>query len=92
MAKITTTGDYLVSFTFNTPDTPADPDPANPGGETRRLFARLIVSLRSWLGQGFRFFRHLARGPRETCGWRDGTNFTRLTQLGEDQTPFLLLI
>jgi hypothetical protein len=46
VAKITTTGDYLVSFTFNTPDTPADPDPANPGGETRRLFARLIVSLR----------------------------------------------
>jgi hypothetical protein len=45
VAKITTTGDYLVSFTFNTPDTPADPDPANPGGETRRLFARLIVSL-----------------------------------------------
>jgi hypothetical protein len=33
VAKITTAGDYLVSFTFNTPDTPADPDPANPGGE-----------------------------------------------------------
>jgi hypothetical protein len=33
VAKITTAGDYLVSFIFNTPDTPADPDPANPGGE-----------------------------------------------------------
>ena len=33
VAKITTAGDYLVSFTFNTPDTPADPDPTNPGGE-----------------------------------------------------------
>jgi hypothetical protein len=33
VAKITTAGDYLVSFTFNTPDTPADPDPANPAGE-----------------------------------------------------------
>jgi hypothetical protein len=33
VAKITTAGDYLVSFTFNTPDTPAGPDPANPGGE-----------------------------------------------------------
>jgi PEP-CTERM motif len=33
VAKITTAGDYLVSFTFNTPDTPADPDPANPGRE-----------------------------------------------------------
>jgi PEP-CTERM motif len=33
VAKITTAGDYLVSFTFNTPDTPANPDPANPGGE-----------------------------------------------------------
>jgi hypothetical protein len=33
VAKITTAGDYLVSFTFNTPDAPADPDPANPGGE-----------------------------------------------------------
>jgi hypothetical protein len=33
VAKISTAGDYLVSFTFNTPDTPADPDPANPGGE-----------------------------------------------------------
>jgi PEP-CTERM motif len=33
VAKVTTAGDYLVSFTFNTPDTPADPDPANPGGE-----------------------------------------------------------
>jgi hypothetical protein len=33
VAKITTAGDYHVSFTFNTPDTPADPDPANPGGE-----------------------------------------------------------
>jgi hypothetical protein len=33
VAKITTAGDYLVSFTFNTPDTPADPNPANPRGE-----------------------------------------------------------
>jgi PEP-CTERM motif len=33
VAKITAAGDYLVSFTFNTPDTPANPDPANPGGE-----------------------------------------------------------
>jgi hypothetical protein len=33
VAKITTAGDYLVSFTFNTPDTPANPDPANPGGK-----------------------------------------------------------
>jgi PEP-CTERM motif len=33
VAKITTAGDYLVSFTFNTPDTLPDPDPANPGGE-----------------------------------------------------------
>jgi hypothetical protein len=33
VAKITAAGDYLVSFSFNTPDTPADPDPANPGGE-----------------------------------------------------------
>jgi hypothetical protein len=33
VAKITTAGDYLVSFTFNTPDTPVDPDPTNPGGE-----------------------------------------------------------
>jgi hypothetical protein len=33
VAKITSAGDYLVSFTFNTPDTPVDPDPANPGGE-----------------------------------------------------------
>jgi hypothetical protein len=33
VAKITTTGDYLVSFIFNTPDTPVDPDPTNPGGE-----------------------------------------------------------
>ena len=32
-AKIETAGDYLVSFAFNTPDTPADPDPRNPGGE-----------------------------------------------------------
>jgi hypothetical protein len=33
VAKITRAGNYLVSFTFNTPDTPANPDPANPGGE-----------------------------------------------------------
>jgi PEP-CTERM motif len=33
VAKISTAGDYLVSFTFNTPDTPSNPDPANPGGE-----------------------------------------------------------
>jgi PEP-CTERM motif-containing protein len=33
VAKITAAGNYLVSFTFNTPDTPANPDPANPGGE-----------------------------------------------------------
>jgi hypothetical protein len=32
-ANILTAGDYLVSFTFNTPDTPANPDPSNPGGE-----------------------------------------------------------
>jgi hypothetical protein len=33
VAKISTAGDYIVSFTFNTPDTPANPDPANPNGE-----------------------------------------------------------
>jgi hypothetical protein len=33
VAKISTAGDYLVSFTFNTPDTPPNPDPADPGGE-----------------------------------------------------------
>jgi len=33
VAKITTAGNYLVSFIFNTPDTPANPDPTNPGGE-----------------------------------------------------------
>lgn len=32
-AKIETAGNYLVSFVFNTPDTPANPDPSNPGGE-----------------------------------------------------------
>ena len=32
-AEITTEGNYLVSFVFNTPDTPANPDPLNPGGE-----------------------------------------------------------
>ena len=32
-AKIETAGDYLVSFAFNTPDTPANPDPSNAGGE-----------------------------------------------------------
>ena len=32
-ANITTAGDYLVSFVFNTPDTPVDPDPANPDGK-----------------------------------------------------------
>lgn len=31
-AQILTAGDYLVSFTFNTPETPANPDPANPNG------------------------------------------------------------
>jgi hypothetical protein len=33
VAKITIAGNYLVSFIFNTPDTPVDPDPTNPGGE-----------------------------------------------------------
>lgn len=32
-ARIQTAGNYLVSFTFNTPDTPSNPDPSNPGGE-----------------------------------------------------------
>lgn len=32
-AKIETAGDYLVSFAFNTPDTPTDPVPSNAGGE-----------------------------------------------------------
>lgn len=32
-AKIQTAGNYLVSFVFNTPDTPANPDPSNPNGE-----------------------------------------------------------
>ena len=32
-ARIGTAGDYLVSFVFDTPDTPADPVPNNPGGE-----------------------------------------------------------
>lgn len=31
-ANISTAGNYLVSFVFNTPDTPANPNPANPGG------------------------------------------------------------
>ncbi len=32
-AQIQTAGEYLVSFVFNTPDTPANPDPRNPNGE-----------------------------------------------------------
>jgi len=32
-AEIQTAGEYLVSFVFNTPDTPANPDPSNPNGE-----------------------------------------------------------
>ena len=32
-ANIETAGDYLVSFVFNTPNTPTNPDPNNPGGE-----------------------------------------------------------
>jgi len=32
-AQIQTAGEYLVSFVFNTPDTPANPDPSNPNGE-----------------------------------------------------------
>ena len=32
-ANVLTAGSYLVSFTFNTPDTPANPNPLNPGGE-----------------------------------------------------------
>jgi hypothetical protein len=32
-ADITTEGDYLVSFVFNTPFTPSNPDPNSPGGE-----------------------------------------------------------
>lgn len=33
VANITAAGDYLVAFTFNTPDTTANPDPGNPNGE-----------------------------------------------------------
>ena len=32
-AQIVTAGEYLVEFIFNTPDTPANPDPTNPNGE-----------------------------------------------------------
>jgi PEP-CTERM motif len=32
-ANIQVAGNYLVSFVFNTPDTPANPDPSNPDGE-----------------------------------------------------------
>lgn len=32
-AQITTAGNYLVSFLFDTPDTPANPDPANALGQ-----------------------------------------------------------
>ena len=32
-AQIQTAGEYLVSFVFNTPDTPTNPDPKNPNGE-----------------------------------------------------------